>query len=148
MWYSELELDTTPPLTMVEYTMMCTILGDNKLFSVEINNDKQVSALKNKIIPADLIRAAALKWYKINTLVPNYKMVIDSISLHTIKFNEGDKLADPFCKLSTIQDGFPQGNLHILVEIPASESFSSRPGHDVTETPLGKHSSPVNSCSA
>ena len=61
MWYSELELDTTPPLTMVEYTMMCTILGDNKLFSVEINNDKQVSALKNKIIPADLIRAAALK---------------------------------------------------------------------------------------
>src|SRR5258706_3506435 len=118
---------------MVVYTVMCAILGERKVFEVKIDSDERISALKNKIKPADPIGASDLKLYKINIPVPNYKTLIDSISERTIEFKEEDELVDPFCKLSTFQDGFgfPEGNLHILVEVPAGESFSSRPGRDV-----------------
>jgi len=66
--------------------------------------------------------------------VPDYKTLIDSISGRTIGFKEEDELVNPFCKLSTFQDGFPEGNLQILVEVPAGESFSPRPDRGVALT--------------
>ena len=118
---------------------MCAILGIKGIFSVKINKDEPVSELKNKIKPADPIGASALKLYKINIRVPigtAFNTLIDSIHRRTIDFNERDELEDPFCELSTIPGEFPQRHLHILVEVPAGESFSSRPGRDVAEIML------------
>ncbi len=128
---------------MVAYTVTCAILGHRKAFSVEIDSDKPVSTLKSKIRAEefqalDSFQASDLKLYKINIPVPDniptYETLIDSIYLRTIRLNEANELRHPFHKLSTFQDGFPDGNLHILVEVPAGESFSSRPGRHVALT--------------
>ena len=123
---------------------MCAILGHNTAFSVKTDGNEPVSELKNKILQANpttlaSFEASALKLYKINIPVPDlsaYTTLIDSIFRRTIEFTKGNELLNPFCKLSTIPGSFPDDNLHILVEVPAGESFSSRSGRDVAEIVL------------
>ena len=126
-----------------KHTVMCAILGYKGVFSVEIKSDEDVSALKNKIQQAKHalapLDADHLTLFKVNIPVPDtqtYHSVADLILLRAIPFNRGDELQDPFCELSMTRDGFPKRNIHILVEVPAGESFSARPGRDVAEIVL------------
>ena len=122
--------------------MNVAVLGHNDVILVKIDSDEPVSELKNKII--DATRATAsfypseLTLYKVNIYVPEdaFDEVYKSITLCTIDFKRENKLGNPLCKLSSIPDGFPEGNIHILVEVPAGESFSPRPGRDVAEIVL------------
>ena len=108
--------------------------------SVKTDGDEPVYELKNKIKQANpttlaSFEVSALKLYKFNIHVPDtppYKTLTDSISRRTIEFNKRDELVNPFGKLSTVPGGFPEDNLHILVEVLAGESFSSRPRRSLT----------------
>ena len=98
---------------IIEYTMMCAILGDKDKEAFQSKSMaiyEPVSELKNKIKQANpttlaSFEASALKLYKINIHVSDtlpYKTLIDSISRRTIEFNKRDELVNPFCQLSTI----------------------------------------------
>ena len=116
---------------MKVYTVMYAILGHNGVFEVKINSNEQVSGLKNKLVTSNPILAhlnvSNITLFKVNKPAPNnegdYDKVLKSIALCTIDFNKEQKLWNSFVKLSTIPDGFPESTLHLLLEIPASESF-------------------------
>jgi len=120
------------PHSIKKFAVMCAILGHNKAFSVEIKSDKPVSQLKNEIRATAFetlasFQALGLKLYKVNLPVPDYHTLIDSISKRTIEFNEEDELVDPTAELHDVfgELGPPRKNIHILVEVPEGESFSS-----------------------
>src|SRR5258706_277023 len=126
---------------MAVYTVTCAILGHRKAFSVEIDRDKPVSTLKNKISAQEFqalasFQALDLKLYKINIPVtPTYDAAIEPIYQRTVNFNEDDELKDPTAELEDVfPDGAPRKTIHILVKVPEGESFSSRPGRDVALT--------------
>ena len=124
--------------------MNYAIPGHQEISSVKIDSDKPVSELKNKLKTSDdalaLINVRDIMLFKVNIIVPKvelcYKELTKSISTCAINFKMGEKLWNPVLKLSSIQGGFPEGNLHILVKVPAHESFSSSPGCDVAEIVL------------
>ena len=126
---------------MGKYTVIYGILGHQEIASVEIDSDKPVSELKNKLKDAKLalalLDANKLTLFKVDISVPNnkreYSELIKSIIERTITLNREQELWNPVEKLSTIQSGFPEGKIHILVELPAGESFSSRLSRDVAE---------------
>lgn len=132
-------LSSPTPFAMM-YTVKCAILGHHDVFSVTIDSSEPVSALKTKIKeqePRTLgsFDTSTLKFYHVNMpLSPDtYRIVIEFISQHTIGINKRNELVELFSELSISSFRFPANTIHILVEVPGSESFSSRPGPDVTE---------------
>ena len=124
---------------MVEYTVTCATLGHNQEFSVKIDSNELVSELKNKIRATEfqtLASASALQLYKVDIPLSESdpSALFHSISQHTIEFDKGKELRNPFCKLSKIKGGFPDGVLHILVQLPPSESIHSRACGAVADT--------------
>ena len=122
------------------FNVNCAILGHKNIFSVAIDSEKQVAALKNRIIatePETLEpwNSSALELYWVQYPVPDgddeaYEALVESISHSTVQFEQKNKLDKPLRKLSTIIGGSPDENIHILIRIPASESFSSTPGRE------------------
>ena len=128
---------------MVMVDVRYAILGYKGVSSIKIGSNKDVAELKNKLKTSDdalaRVNVRDITLFKVNIAVPDkptYGSVVDSISQHTIEFNRGDELDDTFCELSTTPGGFPTRHIHILVELPAGESFCSRPGRDVAEIGL------------
>ena len=122
---------------------MYAILGHKGAFSVKIDSNEDVAELINKLKTSDDVLAHVnirdITLFKVEIPVPDtptFESVNDSISQHSVQFKREDELKNPFLELSAIPDGFPKRTLHILVEVPARESFSSRPGCDVAEIVL------------
>ena len=117
------------------YTVICAILGREKAFSVKIDSDKQVSELKNQIKgqesqTLDPFAASALELYKVDIPVSDYSSLMESVSQNAVEYKEDQRLRNHFSKLSTVfgATGPLVGEtkiLHILVERPGSESFTS-----------------------
>ena len=122
----------------MKYTIYCAILGQKGVFEVNIDSDERVSALR-RTIKKEKHRtlhgcdADTLKLYHVNAPVTpdTYEALTASISRSTIEFNKNTELSYPLCKLST--RSFPDDTIHILVDVPEGESFSSRPGRDLIE---------------
>ena len=117
----------------MQYTVMCAVLGQNRhAFEVKVDNDEQVSRLTSEINGAlGRSSAARLRLYYVNILVSEYQTLIKSVSERTIHFKKESELVNPFLGLLAIEAGFPNGHLHVLVELLEGESFSSRPGREV-----------------
>ena len=131
------------PNAMEEYAVQCAILGDKEgIFEVKIKSNEPVAALKSKIkqenpVTLASVEAEALKlfWVECPVLDHAYSTFVESIYLRTVQFDQQVEL-DPLCVLSTLraQEGaFTVGNLHILVDISAGESFNSMPGRYIAE---------------
>ena len=127
-------------LNIMEYTVQCAILGDKDgIFEVKIKSNEPVAALKSKIKqenPMTLasVEAEALKLSWVECPVPDhaYSTFVESIYLRTVQFDQQIEL-DPLCVLSTLEGAFTVGNLHILVEVSAGESFNSMPGRYIAK---------------
>ena len=125
------------PLTTLEMYIYCAILGDNTAFPIDIDPTMTVGHLKVEIkrskhtldsIDADILR---LFWVECPMPQEIYSALMASIQQGTVQFDRKIELGFPPCILSTIR--FAPGNLHILVEVPAGESFSPCPDRDVAE---------------
>jgi len=105
------------------YTVYCAILGDNTLFPVTINGDQSVGELKKQIKVEEPLKlasfgASTLTLYKVEISLKenDYGPLMEAISQSSVEVEEDQQLRFPLSKLSTIQGGFPQGVLHILVK--------------------------------
>ena len=109
------------------YRVFCAILGDSNrqnAFPIEMNQDQTVGDLRRKLnVALGRFEADDLKLYhvNINLLVTDdtYESVVESITQRTTK------LKNSFRKLSHMKVGIPDDCIHILVDPPAGESFSS-----------------------
>ena len=112
----------------MSYTVICAILGHEELFSVEIESNKPVSELKNRIKAQEALplAASALKLYRVDIPVSDHVTLMESISRKTVAYNEDQRFQNPIVALSTVFGAtFSEGTLHILVDCPKGESFSS-----------------------
>ena len=115
---------------MSKITIFCIILGDNRAFSVDIEETKTVDHLKDEIkmkrkhdlVGCDAVWLELYQLKGINFDAP-YLEKVRKIS-QDLGGQESPKL-DLWLELSTIKGGFPKGMLHILVEPPAGESINS-----------------------
>jgi len=110
------------------YTIWCIVIGDTTLFSVNIDETKSVDALKQVIKKEeeprfDAFAAHELTLYKIKEAKleesGKYLEAVQEISQNLSKQTS----LDPWIELSTIEGGFPNCMLHILIEPPAGESI-------------------------
>ena len=112
--------------------VFCFIPGDDSTFSVSIDETELVDNLKKKI-KAEMgqelehVAVATLALYHINIKfdesdehITQANEIFQDLSKHKqLKLNE-------WHVLSEIEKGFPKGFLHILVQLPPSESIHSR----------------------
>ena len=114
--------------------IVCAILGgggDRNLqnaFPVQMDQNETVADLISKLnVGLGRFEGADLTLYKVNLRITadTYKTVIDSITQRTIELDETTKPKFPFLRLSDMDGGILDGCIHILVDRPAGESFSS-----------------------
>ncbi len=110
------------------YTVNCAILGNKDIFLVEIDSNAQVSKLKQQIREKEIqtlepFAASNLQLYKVDIFVSDS----DYDTLNTVEIKEDQRLRKSVSRLSTVfgARGPLEETLHILVEHPRGESFSS-----------------------
>ena len=117
---------------MVVYTVMCTILGHNKPFSVKIDINEPVSELKKQIRGEELrtlesFGASALQLFKINAHGDTSKERINALEEELQRISSDA----PLDALDCISDVFPEmppvKTYHILVVPPQGEHSTN--GH-------------------
>ena len=116
-------------LQMLQYSIFCILADSRSLILIDIENTKTVAELKDaiKVNAQHELRdydAHQLKLYKID--VPfdesdkqEHFNTVQNVSQDLTNY----KLLHPWVKLSTIEHGFGDGLLHILIELPAGESI-------------------------
>jgi len=113
----------------MEYTLNCIVLGEASVFPVKINDAQLVGELKKAIKnenPNDFkdIDAHHLTLYKIKIVIPDDEgdNILDRVSQPGYVFDPKDKLF-PTHKMSRYFGQDPDGDIHILVELPQSKSI-------------------------
>jgi len=132
----------------------CIVVGETTPFSVTIDETRSVDALKGRIKKKkepmlDAFAADQLTLYKINEVKfersSKHLEAVQEISQNLSKQTS----LDPWIQLSTIEDGFPPGTLHILVQPPASESIDPRVWCVTEASPISsRHRSHDDACFA
>src|SRR5258706_4934014 len=111
------------------YTIFCLLKGETVPFPVEIDETKSVGVLKDHIkeeMSAVDVEARKLELYHVNI-----KFDESHEERHIAQANEvlQGSTRQPlrlWLTLSKIAEGFPEGELHILIQLPPGESIHSR----------------------
>ena len=116
-------------------TVTCAILGDIEgVFEVGVESGDSVATLKHTLkwvsakfasVEADDIK---LYWVQLPLFDQPYSTLAESIYQRTVKFDPDTELENQWLPLWTLEGAFSPGKLHVLVELPESESFSAWPG--------------------
>ena len=118
----------TTCLVKMLYNVVCAILGDEGAFEIEIEGNKRVSELKNRIKTHEypMLSASSLELYKVDIPWSDRVALMASVSQQTIMYHEDQRLQDPWDFVSTVfGPTLLENTLHILAKIPRGESFSS-----------------------
>ena len=114
------------------YTIYCLLEGEKNLFPVKIDEDMSAGFLmkeikKEKSVALKTVDANNLKLYHVGIELDE-----SDEQLHITRANEVFQdlgKSTPLREwrtLSEVEKGFPKGFLHILVQLPPSESIHSR----------------------
>jgi len=122
-------------------TIFCLLEGENDLFAVKIIETQSVFNLMDEIKKEVSEALVAVKPYHLKLYHVNIELD-ESDGQHITRANEAfQDLSEHeplkmWHKLSKIKEGFgfPDGFLHILVQLPPSESIHSRACGAITET--------------
>jgi len=112
------------------YTLFCTVLGHGDLFPVKVDETQSVDELKTKIrtkkVPEfNHFAVDRLTLYKIKVDFPNeneYDDIMRKVSEPGYVFDPKLKLIPTFKMLKYFEQG-PEGDIHILVELPQGKSI-------------------------
>ena len=87
------------------------------------------------------VEAEAIKmyWVQLPLFDQPYSTLVESIYQRTVEFDHDTELKDPWLPLWMLEGGFSTDKLHILVELPAGESFSAWPGCDAHQLVRGAY---------
>ena len=114
------------------YTIFCLVGGEDKPFTVDIDGDITVSRLKDLIKKEKPVALANVDSNNLNLYRVNLEFDEPDKQEHITRANEvlqgltKHKPLHLWRRLSDIEGGFPNGVLHILVQLPPSESIHSR----------------------
>ena len=114
------------------YTILCLIEGEENPFTVDIDGDRLVHHLKGLIKKEKPVALADVDSNNLNLYHVNLEFDESDKEEHITRANEvlqgltKHKPLHPWRSLSEIEGGFPNGVLHILVQLPPSESIYSR----------------------
>ena len=115
------------------YTIFCLVGGEATPFPVDIDGDITVGHLKDLIKTKKPMTLAKVEPDHLNLYYVNLEFDESDKQEHITHANEvlqgltKHKPLHPWRRLSEIEEGFPNGVLHILVQLPPSESIHSRP---------------------
>ena len=117
---------TLTPTTMM-YTLICVIVGDTRVFTVDIDGSRTVDALKDAIKVKQLAlapyNANHLKLYRVNVDVSNMETrtttILQIFQNPKVNWKELDSL-DVISKC--FKDALPEKHVNIVVELPPGES--------------------------
>ena len=128
------------------HVVTCAILGDKDgAFDVGVERKDSVCTLKYKLkwvcSKFDSVEVEDIKlyWVQLPLFDQPYSTVVESIYQRTIEIDHETELTYPSLPLSMLPGGFSLGKLHILVELPAGESFSAWPGCDAHQLVRGAY---------
>ena len=115
----------------MEYTLNCIVLGEASVFPVKINNAQLVGELKKAIKnkkPNDFndVDADQVTLHQIRIVIPDdddeYNKIMNGISQPGYVFDPKRTLI-PTYKISRYFGQGPEGDIHILVELPKGKSI-------------------------
>ena len=135
-----------PTPAMGEYAVTCAILGDEDgVFEVGVESRDSVYTLKHTLkwvsskFASVELEAIKLYWVQLPLFDQPYSTLVESIYQRTIEIDHETELKNPWLPLSRLPGAFSIGKLHILVELPAGESFSAWPGCDAHQLVRGAY---------
>jgi hypothetical protein len=113
------------------YYINCLLEGDPVAFTVEIDEPRNVSSLKKEIKKDKAVTLADVDADDLTLYHVNLKYVNSDEQARITQVKEalkGSEPLRPLRKLSNIKDGFPEDEdlVHIIVQLPPSESIDSR----------------------
>ena len=114
------------------YTITCLVEGEGIPFPVDIDGDPLVCQLKSLIKKEKPVTLANVNPHNLKLYHVNLESDESDKQEHITHANEvlqgltKHKPLKPLLKLSKIEEGFPDGAIHILVQLPPSESIHSR----------------------
>jgi len=136
----ESQLEPPPPKMC---TIFCLLEGENDPFPVEISDTQSVGSLKEEIKKKKSVALVAVDANRLKLYHVNLEYDVSDEQEHVTRANEilqgltnHKPLSNPLLKLSTIEENFTDGLIHILVQLPPSESIHSRACGAVAETVL------------
>jgi hypothetical protein len=113
------------------YTILCVIIGDNTLFSVNIDETRTVGELKRCIKEKAAHTLASfdahtLRLYCIDVTGTDPKTLMEAVKQKAQTVSSRDPL-NPFHSLQVVYPppGPPGMMIHILVQLPSGESIDS-----------------------
>jgi hypothetical protein len=127
-----------PPLAKMN-TIWCLLEGKNDVFSVIIDEVRTVDHLKMEIKKEKSVDLAAVEANSVQLYHVNVAYDSSGDEEHIKQANEvfQDLIPlDALVELSTLEKGFPEGEIHILVQLPPSESIDPRAYGAIAETTL------------
>ena len=127
------------------YTIFCLLGGDVNPFPVDIGGDSTVGHLKDLIKTKNLVTLKEVDARSLELYHVNLKFDESDEQEHITRANgvlhglTKHKPLTPWLELSKIEGGFPHKALHILVQLPLSESIHSRACGAVADTHPPNH---------
>ena len=118
------------------YTIFCLLKSETVPFSVEINEMKSVDGLKKSIreeMSAVDVEARKLELYHVNIKFDESHEERHIAQANEVLQGSTRQSLRPWLMLSKIAEGFPEGELHILIQLPPGESIHSRACGTVAE---------------